>query len=161
MIYGTEPVFPFDLSEATFLGNLNIWVSTENILAVRSRQLQKREEDLERIKEMVWQYRRKLAGIFSEKHAHTIKDYNFGPGKLVMVRNSGAESGLKNKYHPRYLGPFVVVKRSKMGTYMLAEMDGTLSKLRFAAWRVIPYHLRTSRTLPIPNATLQLANTLE
>jgi hypothetical protein len=34
----------------------------------------------------------------------------------------------------------VIVRQTTYGAYILAEMDGTVSKLRFAAFHVIPYH---------------------
>jgi hypothetical protein len=36
----------------------------------------------------------------------------------------------------------VIVHQTTHGAYILAEMDGTVSKLRFAAFHVIPYHAR-------------------
>ena len=36
----------------------------------------------------------------------------------------------------------VVVRQMKGGSYILSELDGSVSKLRFAAFRVIPYHAR-------------------
>jgi len=35
------------------------------------------------------------------------------------------------------------------GSYVLAEMDETMSKLRFAAFRLIPYHARDCRSVPL------------
>ena len=34
----------------------------------------------------------------------------------------------------------VVVRQTKGGSYILSELDRSVSKLRFAAFRVIPYH---------------------
>src|ERR1700743_452272 len=86
---------------------------------------------------------RKNAGDFENRQKHSIRDFDFEPGQLVLGRNSAEDAGLKNKYRPWYLGLFVVVRRNQGGAYMLSEMDGTLSKLRFAAKRLIPYHLRS------------------
>jgi hypothetical protein len=36
----------------------------------------------------------------------------------------------------------VIVQQTTHGAYILAEMDGTISKLRFAAFHIIPYHAR-------------------
>jgi hypothetical protein len=162
MVYGTEPVFPFDIEEATYLApNLNRLVPTTTLIAERLRQLEKRSEDLAKMKETVWIRRRELAGDFLKKYEHTVKDYDFQPGRLVLVRNSGDESGLKNKYKPRYLGPYVVVHRNFGGAYKLAEMDGTVSELKFAAKRLIPYHLRSRIELPKANEAIGNANKRE
>jgi hypothetical protein len=37
----------------------------------------------------------------------------------------------------------------KGGSYMLAELDGAISKLRFAAFRVIPYYLRCNECVSV------------
>jgi hypothetical protein len=34
----------------------------------------------------------------------------------------------------------VIVRQTSHGAYIPAELDGAVSKLRFAAFRVIPYH---------------------
>lgn len=42
----------------------------------------------------------------------------------------------------------VVIRRSTGGSYILGELDGTLSKLRFAAFRLLPYHARSHIKIP-------------
>ncbi|KAF8578479.1 hypothetical protein K439DRAFT_1362027, partial [Ramaria rubella] len=41
---------------------------------------------------------------------------------------------------PRYMGPFVVICRNHNGAYILAELDGSISKLPYAAFPLIPYY---------------------
>jgi hypothetical protein len=71
-----------------------------------------------------------------------IHAYQFAPGDLVLVRNSRIEASLDRKTKPRWIGPMVIVRQMTHGAYILTEMDGAVSKLRFAAFRVIPYHAR-------------------
>ncbi len=75
---------------------------------------------------------------------HKIKDLNFAPGTLVLVKNSKFDKGLTNKTKPRYLGPMVVIRCSKGGSYIMGELDGTLSKLCFAAFRLMHIYLAIS-----------------
>ena len=76
-------------------------------------------------------------------------DFNFKPGSLVIVRNSRFESTVSGKTKPRYFGPMIVIRRTKGGSYILGELDGTLSKLRFAAFRILPYYPRNLKAVPV------------
>lgn len=79
---------------------------------------------------------------FKKCFHNTIRDYDHVPGTLVLVRNSKVEYELSKKTKPQYLGPMIVVHCMKGGSYTLAELDSTISLLRYAAFRVILYHLR-------------------
>jgi hypothetical protein len=60
MAHGVEPVLPFDLEEATWLVNYPtdaLPASTTDLLAARARALQKREEDLDNLREHVFSAR--------------------------------------------------------------------------------------------------------
>ena len=54
-----------------------------------------------------------------------------------------------DKTKPRYLGPMVVIRRTQGGSYILGELDGSLSKLRYAAFRLIPYRPRDICLIPV------------
>jgi hypothetical protein len=43
----------------------------------------------------------------------------------------------------------VVIRRTPNGAYHLAELDGTVSKLCFAAFRIVPYHARSCTSIPV------------
>jgi hypothetical protein len=43
----------------------------------------------------------------------------------------------------------VIVRQTTNGAYILAEMDGAVSKLRFSAFCVIPYHARWRMNLDL------------
>ena len=59
-------------------------------------------------------------------------------GDLVLVRNNKIDMELDRKMKPQYIGPMVVIRQTIGGAYILAEADGTLSKLR-----LIPYNSRS------------------
>ena len=61
------------------------------------------------------------------------------------------EKELDRKSKPRYLGPFEVVHRTQGGSYVLKEMDGTVSARGIAAFQLIPYY---SRHTPLPASIL-------
>jgi hypothetical protein len=150
MAHGIEPLFPFDLTEATFLVLIpdTYQISTSALLAFRTHQLQKCIEDLESIKERILKSRFASVKKFKAVFKSWIKDYDFQPGSLVLVRNSRIEKELNRKTKPRYMEPMVVLRRTTVGLYMLAELDGVVSNLQFAAFRLVPYHARTNFTIP-------------
>jgi hypothetical protein len=156
MAHGVEPVLPFDIEEATWLVDYptnDLPARTTDLLAARARALQKRDEDLDRLREQVFAARIASTTRSVTRNAAKIEDFDFQPGALVLVRNSENEKNLSGKTNPRYLGPMVVVQRNKGGAYVLAELDGALSKLRYAAARLVPYHARSQINVDIGHLT--------
>ena len=150
MAHGVEPVLPFDITLATFLvPDITDKLSTADLITTRTRQLQRREDDLAAIHSNVLKSRFESVRQFERQFENTIRDYNFGPGAFVLVRNSSVENDLGRKAKPRYIGPMVVLRRTKNGSYRLAELDGTISNLRFAAFRLVPYHARSRSSISV------------
>jgi hypothetical protein len=67
----------------------------------------------------------------------------------VLVRNKANESDLSGKHNPHYTGPMVFVRCNQGNAIVLAELDGSLSKLRYSAARIIPYAVRKRITVDI------------
>jgi hypothetical protein len=156
LAHGVEPLLPFDLAEATYLApDLDKMLSTEDLIANRAKMLMKRPKDLERVTQQVLKARWDAVRQLEKDLGNKVKDFNFKPGTLVLVRNSSLDKGLQNKTKPRYFGPMVVIRRTKGGSYILGELDGSLSKLRFAAFRLLPYLPRNLRSVPVTRPDLE------
>lgn len=151
---GTHPLIPLDITEATYLQPPpNSILSTTDLIARRAIALQKRIEDVRALRSKVYSARIEAARRFERDHAATIRDFDFKPGDLVLVRHTQIEKSLNRKMRPRYLGPLIVAARNRGGAYILTELDGSLFDRPFAAFRVIPYHARKS--IPLPPDFLQ------
>jgi hypothetical protein len=148
--HGTEPLLPFDITEATFLlPDIPVQIPTSTLIAIRARQLAKREEDLAHIHTRILKSRFASIKDFERRFANTIHDHDFPPGSLVLVLNKKIEPASNAKCKPRYFGPMVVISRSQGGSYRLGELDGSISKLKFAAFRIIPYHPRSPTSIEV------------
>ena len=111
MVHGIEPLFPFDLAEATFLipvPNADP-TSRSDLISWHARQLQKRVEDIDNIWERVLMSQFASIKQFEAQFKNRIQDHNFQPGNLVLVWNTRIEKELNRKMKPRYLGPMVVL----------------------------------------------------
>jgi hypothetical protein len=150
LAHGIEPLLPFDIVDATFLlPDIDGILSTDKLLAIHAHQLAKQEDDLALAHKRLLNSRLTSAKDLERCFANTIQDFDFQPGALVLVLNKKIEATSNAKCKPHYFGPMVVVSRSQGGSYRLAEVDGTISKLKFAAFRLIPYFPRSMTSLDV------------
>ena len=65
------------------------------------------------------------------------------------MHNSCIKKELNHKTKPHFLGPMVVVHHMKGGTYILAKLDGPVSKLSYVAFCFIHYLARFPDSIPV------------
>jgi hypothetical protein len=89
---GTHPLLPIDIAEANYLlPPPDSILSTTDLIARRAITLQKRRDQLAKLKTKVYETRVQAAITFEREHEHTINDYNFQLGDLVLIRNTAIE----------------------------------------------------------------------
>ncbi|THU94359.1 hypothetical protein K435DRAFT_567803, partial [Dendrothele bispora CBS 962.96] len=148
--HGVEPILPFDITQATFLlPDITARLPDAELLAIRAWQLERREEDLELLHNRVLDSRFTSIRAFEKAHTKSIREHNCRAGDLVLVLNKRIEKGISKKCLPRYFRPMMVIKRSTGGNYQLADLNGAISRIKYAAFRIIPYHARSPNRLRV------------
>ena len=140
MTHGVEAVLPFDIAEATYLlPPLDTPALTKDLIAHCAQQLLKWLEDLHDMADQVLKAHKLSAAQFISHFASTIINHDLLVGSLILMQNSCIEKELNHKTKACYLGLVVVVHWTKGGAYILAEMDGMVSRLWYAAFHFVPY----------------------
>ena len=146
----SHPLIPLDISEATYLQPPpDSILSTSDLIAWWAITLQKHSENLEKLFSKVYSARLDAAKRFELAHKHTMHNYNFEQGNLVLMRNTQIEKALNQKMRAWYLGPLIVIDRNYRGAYILCEPDGSVLHRPVAAFWLLPYLAQKSIPLPL------------
>ncbi|SJL07109.1 uncharacterized protein ARMOST_10452 [Armillaria ostoyae] len=127
-VTGAHPILLLDVLEATWLVEyLGRMLEDWELHGLRAIVLEKHVDKVEEMRQNMDAVKRERTLQYAKMNANKIKEFEFKSGDLVLMRNSQIESSLNTKMKPRYLGPLVVVHRTKI-----------------AAFRVVPYLARKS-----------------
>ena len=126
-------------------------MSQKDLLALRIRQLEKREEDINNAAQILLESRLRSKAQFEKRYETRLSQNSYDPGDLVLIRNSAVEKELDRKTKPRYLGPYEVIGRSQNNAYVLCDLNGAILQHTIAGFRILPYIDRNALSLKLSN----------
>jgi hypothetical protein len=142
--YGSEAVLPIELRVPTW--RIMDWekvADKADLLALRARQIQLRDDDLEEA--TAKQKRMRIAGKDQFDSTRQIRLQDIRKGEVVLLHDALQEVDMSSrlKLGYRWLGPFRVSKAiPEKGTFLLEEMDGTRLQGTFAGNRIKVFRKR-------------------
>src|SRR5271156_6402717 len=117
---GTHPLLPIDIAEANYLlPPPESTLTTTELILRRAMQLQKCRDQMGKLQDKVYEARIQAATRFEKEHSHTLKEFDFKPGDLVLIHNTAIEKSLNRKMRARYLGPVIILARNQGGAYVV------------------------------------------
>ena len=146
VVFGQECLLPVEIAMESWLvvdclrveraGNRRV-----ELLALRTRQLEKRPEDIEKAVDAQQKGREANCEYFAKHRLHQPEGENheLRDGGLVLLRDTKLDSSHSPKLLNRWSGPYRIadtMKKGERGTYRLAELDGTMLKGYFSEDRV-------------------------
>ncbi|KAL3675475.1 hypothetical protein R1sor_025423 [Riccia sorocarpa] len=134
---GQKPIMPVEEDVPTWASipwedNLD----RDSLLALRIRQLERREEDLLDAREKLKTARLKNKARFDKTHRLRPKPIQVGDWVLVYDSSLENQHSTVRKFSRRWFGPYVVLAVYDNATYSLRELDGTPLRIQVAGKRV-------------------------
>ena len=87
----------------------------------------------------------------------TITDFDFKLSDLILIQNTAIEKSLNRKMCARYLGPLIVISQNRGGTYIIAELDGSVLDCPVATFQVILYFTHHWIDIPPLNELIDIS----
>ena len=129
--------------------------STADLLAMRARQLQRRDKDLEEA--TLHLQRIRFEGKERHDLKHGIREEELAVGSIVLLHDTRREKDMSRKISFKWLGPYRICNAVKdKGTYMLEELDGSRLAGTFAGDKLKKFHPRQQLQLDhVPDLDLE------
>ena len=150
--FGQDCLLPIDVEEGTWA--VMDWRSIETsenptaeLLAVRARQLERREEDLEEAAQIQRKSREENKAYFdSHRRRRPEKPHMvIELGYHVLLHDTRLDQSHSHKLHDQWIGPYRITdvsRKGERGTYQLVELDGVVLEGYFPGDRLKKFTAR-------------------
>jgi hypothetical protein len=129
LLYGVHPVFSFDMTEITWQTLDWDKVRThEELLAIRTLQLARRNPKLEEASNKLRETRRRAIEDLHKCHHHMFDFSDFQVGMYVWLRESQLDESRGQKGKWTYSGPYIVHQKRDRDSYVLRKLNGAIIK---------------------------------
>lgn len=146
---GYEAVLPIELDMPTW--KILPWDevhTTADLIAMRARQIQRRDEDLEEAALYLQRSRLQGKDTFDESHKVRPED-DLSEGDMILLHDTKLDNQHSAKLSFRWTGPYRIAEAiNEKGTYKLSELDGTLLAGTYAGNRLKKFHVRSKYRSP-------------
>jgi hypothetical protein len=115
LLYGQQPLLAFHITDRSW--HTLEWTkvkSTKDLLAIRIKQLSRRDEYIGEADVRAEKSRKKAAEYFYERHKARMSSGDFAPGTFVLVWNNSLDFQFGNKGALRWHGPYIQGSSSKI-----------------------------------------------
>ncbi|KAL3676054.1 hypothetical protein R1sor_026002 [Riccia sorocarpa] len=137
LVQGQKPIMPVEEQVPTW--SVLPWadnLTREELLELRIRQLEQRDEDVRTALERLKEARLSNKDRFDKRHRLRPKPVEEGDWVLVYDSNLDNQHSALKKFAKRWFGPYVVEKVYDNATYGLRELDGARLRRPIAGKRV-------------------------
>ena len=141
VLMGEDAILPIEAEVPTWMTlPWELVRNTTDLLAMRARQIERRDKDLEEAVNRIERIRKQNKEYFDEHHV--LRDEALQRGEIVLLHNTKKSFDMSNqiKLQWRWLGPYRIQTANKNGSYRLEELDGTTLQGSFNGDRLKKYY---------------------
>ncbi|KAJ3925748.1 MAG: hypothetical protein NXY57DRAFT_906698 [Lentinula lateritia] len=160
LLYGTHPVFSFDLTEVTWQTlDWHVVRTHDELIALRALQLARKDSKLKEANEKLRESRRRAIEDMAKRVGFQwdFKDYEVG--MYVWLRESAIDETKGGKGMWTYSGPYIIHEKRDHDAFVLKELSGAIlpghvniRRLRLFYYR--PDHQTLKAKIPQPRQSI-------
>ncbi|KAJ7247282.1 hypothetical protein C8J57DRAFT_1081014 [Mycena rebaudengoi] len=145
LLYGVHPVLSFDIAEITWQTlDWDKIYTTEDLLAIRARQLSRRDPKMKEANERIRLSRLRAIEDLHKRNHFQFDFAGYEEGMYVWLRESQYDETKGDKGKWTYSGPYVIHEKREHDAFVLRELDGAILKGHVNIRRLRLFYFRPS-----------------